>query len=124
MLIVVRVVLAVLVVALVTFEAVSVLVVVVRTVAALVVALVTLDVVTVLVAVVVDLDQISCVLSHPLDQSFSGAVCMTLTACGCSLRWGMTMVLCESAGRFCPGLCFASMSRSNELLLPWSSRYF
>ena len=48
--------------------------------AVLVVALVTLDVVAVLVAVVVGLDQISCVLGHPLDQSFSGAVCMTLTA--------------------------------------------
>ena len=48
--------------------------------AVLVVALVTLDVVAVLVAIVVGLDQISCVLDHPLDQSFSGAVCMTLTA--------------------------------------------
>ena len=87
----------------------------VGTVVALVVALVTLDVVAVLVAVVVGLDQISCVLGHPLDQSFSGAVCITLTAFGCSLRWGMTMVYFESAGRFCHGLCFASMSRSYGL---------
>ena len=91
------------------------LVVVVGTVVALVDALVTLDVVAVLVAVVVGLDHISCVLGYPLDQSFSGAVCMTLTACGCSLNWGMTMVYCESAGRFCPGLCFASISRSYGL---------
>jgi hypothetical protein len=100
-----------------------VLVVVAGTVVALVVALVTHDVVAVLVAVVVGLDQISCVLGHPIDQSFSGAVCNTLTALGCSLRWGMTMVYCESAGRFCAGLCFASMSRPYGLWLPWSSRY-
>ena len=74
--------------------------------AVLVVALVT-DVVAVLVAVVVGLDRISCVLGHPFDQSFSGAVCIILTACGCSLCWGMTMVYC--------GLCFASMSRSYGL---------
>ena len=91
--------------------AVAVLIVVGVVVVVLVVALV----VAVLVAVVVGRDHISCVLGHPLDQSFSGAVCITLTACGCSLRWGMTMVYCESAGRFCPGLCLASMSRSYGL---------
>ena len=68
------------------------LVVVVLMFVVLVAALVTLDVVAVFVAVVVGLDQISCILGHFLDQSFSGAVCITLTAFGCSLRCGITMV--------------------------------
>ena len=72
--------------------AVAVLVVVGVMFVVLVVALVALDVVAVLVADVVGLDHISCVLGHPLDQSFSGAVCMTLTAFGCSMRCGITMV--------------------------------
>ena len=61
-------------------------------VAVLDVALVILDVVVVLVAEADDLDHISSVLSHPFDQSFRGAVCMILTACGCSLRCGNTRV--------------------------------
>ena len=71
---------------------VAVPVVVVPMVAVLGVSLVTLDVVAVLVADAVGLDHISWVLGHPLDQSLSGAVCINLTVCGCSLRCGITMV--------------------------------
>jgi hypothetical protein len=76
-------------------------------------------VVTVAIVVPVEctarLDHIACVLGHPFNQSLSGAVVIILTALGCSFLWGMTIVYCESAGRFRPGLCLASMSLSNGL---------
>ena len=64
---------------------VDVVAVVILEVAVLEVSLVTLDVVVVLVADVAGLAHISRVLGHPFDQSFRGAVCMSLTAFGCSL---------------------------------------
>jgi hypothetical protein len=74
--------------------------------------------VVVLVACTARLDHISCVLGHSFDQSLSGAVVIILTALECSFLWGMAIVYCESAGRFRPGLCLASMSLSYGLYLP------
>jgi hypothetical protein len=79
-----------------------------------VVAAVTVDVV-VPVACAARLDQISVVFGLSIDQSMSGAVVISLTALGCSILCSMTIVYWQCAGRFCPGLFFASLSLSYGL---------